>query len=535
MAAPILGFNRARPGLVDETVRRVVLGTKDPVFSLNDAAFCEVRRLQSGGSSRDGELAAWRDLARKVGRLGPADLTKSLESVARMHAEDVAGNFDERVYKIASKAAAPLINALLSPRTLFQDFKGAFDLRALDGRVVVEGPTEQLRRLAEIGTLCFVPTHLSNFDSVVFGFALERAGLPPATYGAGKNLFTNPALSFFMQNLGAYKVDRRLKHALYKDVLKTYSSVLIERGFHSLFFPGGTRSRSGGIERRLKLGLAGTGVEAFQNSALAGNPRRVFFVPATINYMLTLEAESLIDEFLQESGKARYILQDDDDESTRVSRIAAFVRKLAMHDAGVVVRFSRPIDIVGNFVDEQGDSLDPQGCPFDPVGYLHSARTGKVVADDVRNAEYTRQLGDSICESYLRDTVFLPTHLVAAAAFAYVHEVLGKGDLFALLRHEDDVKVPRAELARRVEELRDRAAVLAKAGKVRLAPSLLIDDGAGILAAGLKGFGGYHEHPVIGQQGQDLLLSDTRLLFYYQNRLVAHGLAFDASSSSVRI
>ncbi len=534
MSAPILGFNRVRPELVSETVRRVVRDTKDPLLALNDAAYCEVRRLQLSGAYGDPELGAWRDLARKVGRFGKGELEQSLESVARMHAEDVAGNFDERVYKVASRAAAPLINALLSPRTLFEDFKGAFDLRALDGRVVVEGPIDHLKRLASIGTLVFVPTHLSNFDSVVFGYALERSGLPPATYGAGKNLFTNPALSFFMHNLGAYKVDRRLKHALYKEVLKTYSCVLLERGFHSLFFPGGTRSRSGGIERRLKLGLAGTGVEAFQNTAKAGAPRRVFFVPATINYMLTLEAESLIDEFLQESGKARYVLQDDD-ESTRVNRIASFLRKLAMHDAGVVIRYSRPIDIVGNFVDEDGLSLDPTGRPFDPIGYLKSARTGEVVVDEVRNAEYTRQLGEAVVEGYKRDTVFLPTHLVAAAAFGYVREVLGKGDLFALLRSEDDVTVPRAELARRVENLRDRAKRLADDGKVRLAPSLLLDDGAGILAAGLKGFGGYHEHPVIAARGQDLLLEDTRLLFYYQNRLVAHGLAYDASSGAMRV
>ncbi len=534
MAAPILEFNRVRPELVDETVRRVVRGTRDPRLALNDAAFCEVRRLQLSGDPGDPELSAWRELARKVGRLGPAELEQSLESVARMHAEDIAGNFDERVYKVAAKAAAPLINALLSPRTLFEDFRGAFDLRALDGRVSVEGPTEHLVRLAELGTLIFVPTHLSNFDSVVFGFALERAGLPPATYGAGKNLFTNPALSFFMQNLGAYKVDRRLKHALYKDILKTYSCVLLERGFHSLFFPGGTRSRSGGVERRLKLGLAGTGVEAFQNTAMAGRARRVFFVPATINYMLTLEAESLVDEFLQESGKARYLLQDDD-ESTRVSRIASFVRKLATHDAGVIIRFSRPIDIVGNFVDEDGLSLDPTGRPFDPIGYLQSARTGAVTSDEVRNAEYTRQLGEAVVNAYKRDTVFLPTHVVAAAAFGYVREVIGQGDLFTLLRHEDDVKVPRAELARRVEALRDRARERAHQGKVRLAPSLELDDGPGIVAAELKGFTGYHEHRVIEQRGQDLFLQNTRLLFYYQNRLVAHGLAYDASNSTMRV
>lgn len=56
-------------------------------------------------------------------------------------------------------------------------------------------------------TMIYVPTHLSNLDSPVFAYALESAGLPPVTYGAGKNLFTNPVLSFFMRNLGAYRVD----------------------------------------------------------------------------------------------------------------------------------------------------------------------------------------------------------------------------------------------------------------------------------------------------------------------------------------
>src|SRR6202034_2296888 len=154
---------------------------------------------------------------------------------------------------------------LLSPRETVKNLPriiaamrpggGGAAMATLDDRVLVEGPIETIRSLADLGTIIFVPTHLWNLDSVVFGFALERAHLPPATYGAGKNLFTNPVLSFFMQNLGAYRVDRRLRHGLYKDVLKTYSCVVIERGYHSLFFPGGTRSRSGGVERKLQLGL----------------------------------------------------------------------------------------------------------------------------------------------------------------------------------------------------------------------------------------------------------------------------------------
>jgi glycerol-3-phosphate O-acyltransferase len=33
---------------------------------------------------------------------------------------------------------------------------------------------------------------------------------------------------------------------------------------------------------------------------------------------------------------------------------------------------------------------------------------------------------------------------------------------------------------------------------------------------------------VLSPRGSELVLTDTRLLFYYQNRLAAHGLAYDA-------
>ena len=118
-----------------------------------------------------------------------------------------------------------------------------FSLDALRDKVVVQGNMAHLRKLADKGTLIFVPTHSSNMDSIVFGFALERSELPPDTYGAGKNLFTNPLLSFFMHNLGAYKVDRRKQAVLYKQVLKEYATVSMEFGYHNLFFPGGTRCR----------------------------------------------------------------------------------------------------------------------------------------------------------------------------------------------------------------------------------------------------------------------------------------------------
>jgi len=517
---PIFGFNDNKREIVQEVTERVASSATDPVFLLNEAAYLEMRRL----AGHEGpEYAEWRSLAASLGRTTPAAAREKVHELAERYAWDVAGNFNPRVFRFATKAMVPILGTLLSPRSAFHNIPQLGALHALDGRVVVQGPVGEIAALASRGTLVFVPTHLSNLDSVVFGFALERAGLPPATYGAGKNLFTNPVLSFFMHNLGAYRVDRRLKHALYKDVLKTYSSVLIERGYHSLFFPGGTRSRSGGVERRLKLGLAGTGVDAFATTAEKGKPQAVFFVPATINYMLTLEAETLIDDFLQEEGKARYIIEDD--ESTRVGRIAAFSQKLLGLDESVVIRFGDPLDCFGNRVDEHGHSFDARGRRIDAETYLFGD-DGKPHRDPKRDAQYTRELGEAIVAAFARDTVVMATHVVAAAAFDHLRSAVGKGDLFALLNHRDAVRITRPALVAKIAALVDRARALERDAKIVLAPQLSGRPDA-ILESALRAFAGYHTHPVIGVGATDLVLEDTRLLFYYQNRLAAHDLAFD--------
>jgi glycerol-3-phosphate O-acyltransferase len=520
--APIFGFNAARSSIVQEVVHRITTQTKDPLLVLNEAAYLETRRLHATHSP---ELAEWRYLAGHLGRMSEPELRDKLRVYAERYAWDVAGNFDGRVYKFASKAMAPLLGALMSPRATLRNFHHSFDLTALDGRILVQGPREHIRKLTEIGTVIYTPTHLSNLDSVVFGFAIERARLPPAVYGAGKNLFTNPVLSYFMHNLGAYRVDRRLRHSLYKDVLKTYSTVMLERGYHSLFFPGGTRSRSGGVERKLKLGLAGTGIEAFVRTTVKGRPQPVFFVPATINYLLTLEAETLIDDFLQEEGKARYIIEDD--ESTRWSRVATFMNKLLGLDGACVVRFSRPLDCFGNYVDDEGRSHDSRGRIVDATTYV-AGRAAKPALDAVRDAEYTRELGDRIVDALKRDTVVMATHVVAACAFERLRRAVGEADLFAVLRHRDDVAVSRAELAEDVDVMLARIARLENQGEIVMAPTLRGKRGDAVVEEALRAFAGYHTQEVLAPRGSELVLRDTRLLFYYQNRLAAHGLAFDA-------
>ena len=59
------------------------------------------------------------------------------------------------------------------------------------------------------------------------------------------------AILFATGLIGVLKGSRH-NQALYLETLKMYSNLAIQRGAHSLFFPGGTRSRSGQIEIAVK-------------------------------------------------------------------------------------------------------------------------------------------------------------------------------------------------------------------------------------------------------------------------------------------
>jgi glycerol-3-phosphate O-acyltransferase len=525
--APIFQFNEERESIVEEVVGRVSRATPDPLLLLNDAAYHEIRRLEAHPGSERGEYERFRDVARTVGKLTDIERRRRVEELARHYAGDVAGHFDPRVFAFSTTVIPRALALLLSPKDFSEGFRTAGRLQR---HLTTQGPVEKLRALSKRATLVFVPTHLSNLDSVVFGFALDREGLPPVSYGAGKNLFTNPFLSFFMRNLGAYRVDRRIRHELYKEVLKSYSTVLLERGYHSLFFPGGTRCRSGLVEERLKLGLMGTGVEAYVQSLMRGREQRVVFVPSTINYLLTLEASTLIADYLAEVGRNRYII--DDDESTQIERVITLVRKLVMTTGSVVIRFGEPIDPFTNRVTEDGRSLDPRGREVDPRTYV--TRNGVAVPDEARDAQYTRELGEAICAQYAQHTVALATHLVAAVSFQKLRDTHPGKDLFSLLRHRDEVFLPHDELERRLHDLVERAATLEDRGELVLGPGIRRQRPSVLVDEAVRAWSGYHSNAVLRPVEGGYMLNDTNLLLYYQNRLAVSGLGFHPAKGARR-
>lgn len=516
-------FNADRDRIVAEVEQRIVTdivvaaakgSDRSLEYVLNDVAYSELKRL-SGRRDRSSAKQAqrWRDLATQLGRMGESEKRRRLEDLVHHYARDIVGNFNPRVYRFANDLLPPALGLLFTPASSWRD--GLQALSQLSGRVEVQGPVDRVRALCERGTLVVTPTHSSNMDSIAIGFGLSRSGLPPMTYGAGKNLFTNPFISFFMQNLGAYRVDRRLTFSLYKNILKEYSTVLLESGYHSLFFPGGTRGRSNEVEKHLKLGLLGTAVTAYRNNVAAGAPeRRIFLVPVTINYRLVLEAETLIDDYLAETGKSRYIIEDD--EFSRLGRIIEFLRKSMAHEGAVVLRFGEPLDPFGNRVDDSGQSIDRRGRVIDPSRYVMGS-SGDATLDPQRDAEYTRLLGQALVRDYHRETVFLSTSIAARALYDAVADQAGTRDVYRLIRlTTTESKVAAADVLRRIDRLREGIGANAELGLLH--PRVRDMETRGVLDEALRSFRTYHSRAVADRTGDDVKVGSIKLLYYYQNR-----------------
>ena len=508
--------------VIDDLVERVTrkLSGRNLALLVNEACFTEERRLAKGGDAD--YLRLLRSARRKLGRGHEDELEDAVEALVRHYANEIHGHFDVNLYARATRALPKGLALLLKSQKPWKLFRRERrELNLLD-RVRCSGELGTFDSLVDKGTVVLVPTHSSNFDSPAIGFALHASGLPPVIYGAGINLFTNWLLSYFMDHLGAYKVDRLKKHALYKVCLKEYSTLAIRRRWHSLFFPGGTRSRSGRIEQGLKKGLMGTGIEAYKDNLREGRDKpRVFFIPATINYQLVLEAETLIDDALKESGKSRYIITDD--EFSRPDKVLAYVWNMLEVDNPIEVVFGAPLDPFGNPVNADGDSLDPAGRPFDPAEYV--CRAGAVVEDSQRDRVYTGRLADAISDSYFVHTVLFPCNVVAAAAQRCLQARYPDLDLFERLLLVDDernIELPEldAEIGRVVDALR----ALCRDGRVRLDGELSAGPIASIRDDAIEAFGRYHNRAAVLIVDGVARVGDPRLALFYANRLVGYPL-----------
>jgi glycerol-3-phosphate O-acyltransferase len=537
---PVMKMARHRKQFIEETVqesleriRGMRPGLNGLIEEIELTRYKERLRIRTNPWKVDpeDEFAFWEKIkSRLVALDAEPELDKRIEADALLkdivarYANEIAGNFKSSHYRLARSIVkfgfSRLLNAARIKRV------GSFWSKeyTLQDKIQVTGQPEHLRKLAKIGTIVMLPTHFSNLDSILIGWVIHTLGLPPFIYGAGLNLFNIEIFAYFMNSLGAYKVDRRKKNMVYLETLKTYSSLAIRQGCHSIFFPGGTRSRSGKLEARLKLGLLGTAIEAqrinYEQNA-EDRRKKIFAVPVVLNYNFVLEAPDLIRDYLLLKGQERYYSESD--QYSTSGKILKFLIEFFTKGSSISVSIGRGMDLFGNYVDDEGRSIDKNGNHINTRDYF--TYKGKITKDLQREEEYTRMLSENIVKQYHRLNRVFASHLAAFTAFEILRKKYHKLDLYSLLRLPvEEIEIDYQTYRQVFDRLRNCVIDMFNEGEVDMA-NHLIGDLDQVINHGIENVGMYHaKRPLLKNREGNIITRDLDTLYYYRNRMDGYDL-----------
>ena len=446
--------------------------------------------------------------------------TYLLKQIIHRYALEIVGTFRINTFLFARKFLTWFFNQLL--QASFWKIRLTGGKKRLVQKLIVKGDIDHVRSLAQKGTLIIVPTHFSNLDSILIGYVLDAVtGLPAFSYGAGLNLYNTGYTAYFMNRLGAYRVDRRKKNKIYLETLKSMSSLSIQSGTNSIFFPGGTRSRSGAIENKLKMGLLGTVVEAQRAMIQRNENTKIYIVPLILSYHFVLDGQSLIDQYLKQQGKSRYFKEGKD--YSGITGIIRFIWKILSEGNEITLSFGKAMDVIGNPVDLEGNSKDKYGNTINMADYFVSE--GVVNVDVQRETVYTGLLAENIIKRFHSDNIVLSSHLLAFAAFEILCNENPKLDLFGILRlPTDDYIFDYNVLSATVNQLQKTLIIYAEKEKLILSPEIKssIDE---LIADGIKHLGTFHiKKPLKKNTSGEVISENFYLLYFYHNRLTGYGL-----------
>lgn len=472
----------------------------------------------------------WRRISKKAFSLPPtaseeevqSNAQSLLKTIIHRYSEEIVGTFKIGTFKFARRFLTVFFNRLLNTAA-------GRNMRRIYGtkhkiyeRLLTVGEIEKLRKLMTKGTVVIVPTHSSNLDSILIGYAIDEIlGLPAFSYGAGLNLYNTGYTAYFMNRLGAYRVDRRKKNSIYLETLKCMSSLAIQHGTNTIFFPGGTRSRSGALEDKLKMGLLGTAMEAQRMAYQKGEQTKVFIVPLILSYHVVLEGKFLIEQHLSRVGREQYVRSKDDFYSFR--KLMKFGWNFFSQPSEITLSFGKPMDVLGNFVDEEGVSYDRFGKVVNLEEYFMS--NGQITTNTQREMEYTTILANRIVERYHKENIVLSSHVAAFIAFKVLQKTYPQMDLFGLLRLPPEEYVfPKETVLNAIAQFQQILKEQEKLGKLKLSKQLNLSPDE-LLENGMRNFGTYHVNkPLVFDKKGRLISQDFKLLYFYHNRLVNYNL-----------
>lgn len=517
--------------IVAYTEERLKILAPDQNSLIEQVLFQERNRLRDTPWKVDSkkEKKFWRDVRKRLLQMESQtvlDATKNREAlitdIIEHYAEEIVAKFSPAVFSFSSNTLFFFFSRLLNAAVeRWWRFLGS--RYRLHQRIQVFGDVELIRDLSQKGILVVMPTHFSNIDSILVGFAMDSImGLPSFSYGAGINLSNSSFFAFFINRLGAYQVDRRKKNQIYLETLKAMSTLSLERGTNTLFFPGGTRARSGALETKLKMGLMGTTLEAQRALFQKGEDKKIVIVPLVMSYHFVLEAPHLIHQYLQIEGKEKFLKNRF--QGNNLLEWLKFIWQFFAKKSEILLSFDHPMDVFGNRLDADLNSIDKHGNIIYIKDYFSD---GKDINTDLqRETEFTKLLAEKITDRFHKANMVLSSHLVAFAAYYMLSANYDMLDLYSLLRLSvDDFYFPREELIKAIDALRKEVLVLAKKDKLKISSAILLDPEE-LLVDGITKLGAYNLiKPLVFNKKGNVESDELSVLFYYKNRLENYGLS----------
>ena len=238
-----------------------------------------------------------------------------------------------------------------------------------------------------------------------------------------------------------------------------------------------------------------------------------------------------MEDYLEQSGKHRF-MPNDSSEPFPFFNMLKFFWKLFSTRSEIWVNVGKPLDVFGNFVDENGASIGPNGTIIDPKSWVMSE--GELKAVPQRDREYTRILGEKISERYRAENVVLSSHLVAFSFFQALRKQYPQLDLYRFLRLSRAQRM--IPMDRFYEEAARSYEVVKKAvdeGRLYLSDTLRCGDVKLWVEDGVRQLGLFHATKVVRVEDNVMAADDMNLVYYYRNRLTGYGFGkLDEASQS---
>ncbi len=530
---PISQFTKNR----EEFVRELRLYTIEKVLAhkrydlpelLQKSIYFEKKRVKGEEWKVDpaDEAKFWQKIEKELFAVNSIDQpTKKdylpiLEKMIHRYAEEIVGNFRPKTFKFARKFLTWLFKRIYNRISLRRIYRLWGSTDSLLEKFTITGPSDKIRTLFNKGVVVFVPTHFSNLDSILLGYQVDFiTKIPAFLYGAGLNLYNTEIIGYFMNRLGTYRVDRRKKNLIYIETLKSMNTLSMIQGVNNLFFPGGTRSRSGAIEDKIKLGLLNSTVEAQRYIVDHGLDRKVFIVPVVTRFPFVLDANQLISDHLSRQGQERYYHERPKMSATKLLRI--LLKGMYTSEGKSYLAYGQPMDVFGNKVDDEGRSIDNSNKQIDIRNYFSGIEDQANYIQ--REKVYTKRLGDKIVQQYRENNIIIPSHLVAYLAYHHVTVSYNETDIFNLLLLDvKHIEVPVDLIIQQIDfvikQLKAHYPKVLLADELDLTPKEVFEEG-------MRYLGVYNSQKPLYIKSNILKTESLKLLYYYHNQLSSEAVA----------